>query len=294
MRRAVEIDPGASLRIGGGGSGGSDASRRRLQLWQRHAVPAFESAIREYYAGQGAQADSPEVRSTIATNTELVPARVDAICRYLRDLQGVGSLRGARVLDLGAGFGAFATYLALDPAQPLVTSIEIRPDFVATSREVAARIGLDNLDARVGDMRSLSTIADGQFDVVILNNSFLYLPSEADMDQAIAEIARVMRTGARVAFFHANRWRLTEPFTGAPLLHLLPPRAADAVSMVTGWRHNHGRVRLVSAPWLSRQLRRHGLTDTRSSAQGGVGILPRAWLSRYYAVTARKPSPAGR
>jgi len=293
-RHMVEIDPGASLVIGAGGGSWADPARRRTTVWKRQAVPVFRDAVRSYYATQGISTNSPDVEITIKTNTELVPVRVDTVRRYLSEQQGVESLRGARVLDLGGGFGAFAAYLALDPDSPQVTTVDVRPEFITAIHEVTARLGLTNLESQLADMRSLTDFADGQFDLVILNNSFLYLTTKADMARSIAEITRVLRPGGTVVFFQANRWRFREPFTRSPIVHLLPSRIADAVCKVTGWRHNHGRVLLVSAPWLGGELRRHGLVDARWGAQGGIRGLPSSWLVGFFAVTARKPQPSER
>jgi ubiquinone/menaquinone biosynthesis C-methylase UbiE len=262
-------------------------------VWQRQAVPVLAEAVRGYYATQGISTSAQDVKTTIATNTELVPTRVETISRFLRELQGVESLRGMRVLDLGGGFGAFAVYLALDPDAPLITTVDVRQEFVDTGRDVTARLGLQNLDFKLADMRKLNEFEDAQFDLVILNNSFLYLVTKDDMRQSISEIARVMRPGAHVVFFHANRWKLREPFTRAPIVHLLPPRVADSVSSVTGWRHNHGRVLLVSPVWLARQLRRGGFADVCADGPGARRVLPRAWFAKFYAVTGRKPDRAG-
>jgi ubiquinone/menaquinone biosynthesis C-methylase UbiE len=287
-RHVVEIDPGGSIVIDGPG-GQLDPDRRRRGLWKRQAVPVFAEAVRGYYATQGISTSAQDVQTTIATNTELVPTRVDTISRFLRELQGVASLRGMRVLDVGGGFGAFAVYLALDPDAPLVTTVDVRPEFIDTGREVTTRLGLQNLDFKLADMRNLGEFEDAQFDLVILNNSFLYLVTKDDMRRSITELHRVIRAGGYIVFFHANRWKLREPFTRAPVVHLLPPRLADRVSSMTGWRHNHGRVLLVSPVWLGRQLRRTGFTDVKADGPGRRTVFPRAWFAKFYAVTGRKP-----
>jgi hypothetical protein len=110
------------------------------------------------------------------------------------------------------------------------------------------------------------------------------------MRRAVAELHRVTAPGGRVCFFHANVWQLREPFTRAPLVHLLPARLADAIAPVTGWKHNHGRVRLVSAPALRRMLRRGGFEEVEiGTVRGGrVARPPRAYLGRFYAAVARR------
>ena len=110
------------------------------------------------------------------------------------------------------------------------------------------------------------------------------------MERAVAELRRVTAPGGHVCFFHANSWQAREPFTRDPLVHLLPAGAAERVSRLTGWRHNHGRVRLVSAPALRRMLRRGGFDRVEIGAvRGGrVARPPRAYLGRFYAAVARR------
>jgi ubiquinone/menaquinone biosynthesis C-methylase UbiE len=227
----------------------------------------------------------------LATNSSLVPGRVEAIRRFLDELGGVGSLRDARVLDCGAGFGAFAAYLSLQADAPLVTAVEMRPEFAALAKRVAGQTGLgDALSYEVGDMRSLDGIDDDSFDVVVVNNSFIYLTSKEDMRRAVEELCRVTAPGGHVCFFHANSWQVREPFTRAPVVHLLPAGPADVVSRLTGWQHNHGRVRLVSPPTLRRMLRRAGFDRVEIGAMRGARIdrPPRAYLGRFYAAVARR------
>jgi ubiquinone/menaquinone biosynthesis C-methylase UbiE len=283
-RHALQLDPGSSVVIGGPAGNSADPMRLRDLVWRRQASPISAETVAAYYAEHGTDPGSEEVKRTLATNTELVPARVETIVRYLSELQGVASLRGQRILDIGGGFGAFAVYLALHPDGPRVTSVDIRPEFVAGGQSVAARLGLANLEFAEADARALEGLADDTFTVVVLNNSFIYLPTKEDMRAALHQIARVTQPGGVVVMFHANRWRLREPFTGAPIVHLLPAGLADRVQRVTGWKHNHGRVRLVSTIWLARALRQAGLADVRSAGR----------FKRFYAVSARKPpTPPG-
>ena len=270
-----------------GAANGNGAAAR----WVETVAPAFVRAARGYYEENGLDPASPEAESTLATNSDLVPARVEAMRRYLAELAGVDSLRGARVLDCGAGFGAFAAYLSLAGDAPLVTAVELRPEFAALARRVAAETGLgDGVAYEVGDMRSLEGIPDAGFDLVVVNNSFIYLTSRRDMEAAVATLRRVTAPGGHVCFFHANSWQAREPFTRDPLVHLLPEGAAERVSRLTGWRHNHGRVRLLSPPAMTRMLRRGGFERVEIGAVHGgrVARPPRAYLGRFYAAVARR------
>jgi ubiquinone/menaquinone biosynthesis C-methylase UbiE len=291
---SLHIEAGGSVTVGGGrgiNGHGAQGSNGASERWSEAIAPAFVRAGRAYYERAGLDPGSPDAECTLATNSSLVPGRVDAVRRYLEELGGVGSLRGARVLDCGAGFGAFAAYLSLDRDTPLVTAVEMRPEFAALAKRVATQTGLgDSVSYEVGDMRLLEGIADASFDVVVVNNSFIYLTSKEDMQLAVAALHRVTAPGGHVCFFHANSWQAREPFTRAPVVHLLPAALADGVSRLTGWQHNHGRVRLLSPPALRRMLRQGGFDRVEIGAvRGGrVARPPRAYLGRFYAAVARR------
>lgn len=291
-RYSLHLEPGDSVVVGGRTETLDAAARSNGagDRWREQVAPAFVSAARSYYLESGIDADTPAAARTLDINSSLVPGRVEAIRRYLGELGGVTSLSGARLLDCGAGFGAFAAYLSLERDAPLVTALDVRPEFAELARGVAARTGLDGVSYQVGDMRSLESLDSASFDVVVVNNAFIYLTSREDMRRAVAELRRVTAPGGRVCLFHANVWQLREPFTGSPLVHLMPPALAGATARVTGWKHNHGRVRLVSAPALRRMLLHAGFEEVEIGAMHGDGIVrpPRAWLGRFYAAVARR------
>lgn len=297
---SLHIEAGGSVTVGGGAAangaapsanGHAQSTDGTAERWSEDVAPAFVRAARAYYEANGLDPASPEAACTLAINSSLVPGRVEAMRRFLGELGGITSLRDSRVLDCGAGFGAFAAYLSLEGDAPLVTAVEMRPEFAALARRVAAQTGLGGaVTYEVGDMRSLDGIAAASFDVVIVNNSFIYLTSKLDMQRAVAELRRVTAPGGHVCFFHANSWQAREPFTRDPVVHLLPAGAAGAVSRLTGWRHNHGRVRLLSPPALRRMLRQGGFDQVEIGAVRGARIIrpPRAYLGRFYAAVARR------
>lgn len=291
-RYSLHIEAGGSVTVGARPPRAVDRAPANgvAERWREAIAPAFVRAARAYYKGNGLDPASPEAECTLATNSSLVPGRVAAMRRCLGELGGVTSLAGARVLDCGAGFGAFAAYLSLGRDAPAVTAVEVRPDFAAIAGEVAGQTGLDQVDYQVGDMRALDGLADDSFDVVVVNNSFIYLPSKRDMRRAVAELRRVTAPGGHVCFFHANSWQLREPFSRDPLVHLLPAGVAAPVARLTGWRHNHGRVRLISAPALVRMLRDGGFDRVEVGAVRGARMArpPRAYVGRFYAAVARR------
>ena len=248
------------------------------------ASAAYGEAVRDYHLARGRSADEPAVQTTIQTNTERVPHRADHLLALMAELTGVTTLRDRSVLEVGCGFGALAGYLAWSQQPAHMTGLDVRKEFVQTAQDAANRLGLaDRLTFARGDMTDLSSIADASVDVVLANNALIYVTTKAGVRQALSEFARVLRPDGVLVVYHANRWRLREPFTKDPLVHLLHPRVANVVSRVTGWRHNHGRVLLLSPPALSRLARRSGFADVRTTPDR---------ISDFYGLGARRAAPS--
>ena len=262
------------------------------RAWNSRVCALFEQAVRDYYEARAIDTTTDAVTTTCATNTTLVPARAETVTELLAQLVGRRSLAGARVLDTGCGFGALAAYLALRERPAHVTGIDVRDDLIDAARRVSTQAGVENLDFRVLDMRTLPGVPENSFDVAIVNNAFIYLRSEEAMADAAAALARVLVPGGQVIVYHANRWRLREPFTGSPMMGILGPRSAAAVGSVTGWRGNHERLSLLSPFAMARILRRAGFEDTAIGAIDHRAVIrgPRAWRSKFYGVGARVPA----
>jgi ubiquinone/menaquinone biosynthesis C-methylase UbiE len=251
------------------------------------AIPAFEQAVRDHHAARGHAQPSA---ATLATNGQLVARRADNLERMLGQLTGSGNLSGLRVLEAGSGYGALAACLAERLGAASVVGVDLRPDLVASAQSAVAAAGIgDRVAFRVADLRRLEGVPDASIDLAIANNSLLYVASRKDLDEALAALRRVLVPDGRLLVYQANLLRATEPFSKAPLLHLLPRRLAEAASRATGWRHNHGRVRLVSPGGLARAMRRAGLADVRVGAvrRGSVArVVP---IGRFLAGAGRRP-----
>jgi SAM-dependent methyltransferase len=249
-----------------------------------HIAAVFSEEMRTRYYGLGPDAAvPPATAATLRTNTELVPRRTQQILDWLHGLLGHG-LDGLRVLEAGCGFGAFASYIAWreHPAEVIASDVDGR--VLEVARAAAARLDLGSPVLPVeADMRDLRAFADASFDVIVLNNSFIYLATAEDQAQALRELRRVLRPGGAIVAYHANKLRIREPFTNAPLVHLLPQRIADA----TPWRHNHGRVLYVSPRTMRRLMAEAGFVGprilTRRKARGPIA----RQLTTFYCVGAR-------
>jgi SAM-dependent methyltransferase len=91
-----------------------------------------------------------------------------------------------RVLEVGPGTGELAERMTKELGADVV-AIDVSPRMVELTR---AR----GIDARVGDVQSLP-FEDGVFDLVV---AAWVLFHPADLDDALAEIARVLRPGGRL------------------------------------------------------------------------------------------------
>ena len=100
--------------------------------------------------------------------------------------------RGESVLDIGAGTGRLAAYVAeIVGDDGRVVAVDPLPLRVDMARTRAAR----QFDAKVGRAEDLSAFRDGSFDVVYLNSVFHWVE---DKPRALGEIYRVLRPGGRL------------------------------------------------------------------------------------------------
>jgi len=107
-----------------------------------------------------------------------------------RSIALLGLRPGERVLVIGAGTGADLPYL---PADVEVVVTDLTPAMLEQARE-RARPGID---LRVMDAHDLELL-DGSFDAAILH---MVLEVFRDPARCLAEAARVLRPGGRIAVF---------------------------------------------------------------------------------------------
>src|SRR2546422_2772506 len=119
-------------------------------------------------------------------------------------------LEGKRVLSLAGGGGWHAILFAELGAD--VTLFDISSRQLETVRRLARRRGTELAFVR-GDMRDLSALGNGEFDLVYHNHSIVFVPDAA---RVIAEVARVLSTGGLYIFstMHPVTIRMYESWTG--------------------------------------------------------------------------------
>jgi ubiquinone/menaquinone biosynthesis C-methylase UbiE len=110
---------------------------------------------------------------------------------------------GLKIIDVGAGTGRYAFYLAQQNCA--VTALDIVPKHVALMQEQAKKQSL-NLDIFQGDARDLSQFADVQFDMVLCMGPVYHLKTAAGRRKALNESIRILKPGGIIAAAYVNRY----------------------------------------------------------------------------------------
>jgi SAM-dependent methyltransferase len=128
---------------------------------------------------------------------------------HFPDGDDVHLLRGARVLDLGCGYGGRTVWYAEHGAPREITGIEISEPMVERCRAFAARRAAEQVRFDVGFAERLE-FPDAAFDAVL---SYDVLEHVEDPAQALREIARVLTPGG-------TAWLVFPTYLGARSSHL--------------------------------------------------------------------------
>ena len=112
-----------------------------------------------------------------------------------------------RALDLGCGTGVAARAVASRPEfAGRILGIDLSPHMVAAARRLAHEQGLtERISFQIGDSQALED-ADAAFDIVIAHTLLSHVPAP---DAVLAETARVVRPGGRIAIFDIDPASLT-------------------------------------------------------------------------------------
>ena len=126
--------------------------------------------------------DSPSGRARAARRAELLAGHA-------------GLAPGVRALELGCGTGVFLEKVAVHGAQ--ITGIDLSADLLA--RCATRMSGVAGITLVRGNAQRMP-FPDGAFDAVYGSSILHHL----DLDAALAEVARVLRPGGRMAFAEPN------------------------------------------------------------------------------------------
>lgn len=113
-----------------------------------------------------------------------------------RTIERLGLKPGARVLDVccGSGASAIPAAQAVGP-EGSVVGVDLAENLLKLAYSKASQVGLTNIEFQSGDLTALP-FPDESFDAVICVFGIFFVP---DMDAAVRELRRVLRTGGRLA-----------------------------------------------------------------------------------------------
>ncbi len=187
---------------------------------------------------------SAEWRSVDRSDPDSKVAHLDRLAKHQRDrrLEALRLLQvdaGDSVLDVGCGVGDMLIDLVAEIAPGArAIGLDASAAMITTAKQRAADARVD-VEFRVGDAESLD-FADASMDAVHCTRVLMHL---ARPDQAIREMARVLRPGRRMV--------LTEPDWDAVVLDGADPEITRQVLRAHADRHAN--------PTMGRQLRRLAL-----------------------------------
>ena len=119
---------------------------------------------------------------------------------------------GERILDIGAGLGGPARWIAAR-AGCHVTGVELTPDFCTAAEALNAATGMaDRVTILQGDATAMP-LPDAGFDRAYSHNVLMNI---ADKRAFHAEAFRVLKPGGRLVLFHGGLGPQGEPYYPAP------------------------------------------------------------------------------
>jgi ubiquinone/menaquinone biosynthesis C-methylase UbiE len=254
-------------------------------------MPDLADTLREemsaFYERRGDSLDTPAARATLDTNSTHVASRAAPLAAMLARRAG-GTIEGAELVDLGAGFGSMAVWFAAAGAR--VTAVDVNAERFEVCGAVALRHGfaLETVQSRMERL----DLPDASYDAAVLSNSICYLVDQGERAAALAETLRVLRPGGALVIRDANRWHPVDQHTGLPFLNALPPERAARLAERMG--RARSRVRLTSPIGARRELHAAGFQDVRHEPATTLGGRALGLLARYYHFTALRPPAGGR
>ncbi len=170
----------------------------------------------------------------------------------LRFLEEIGQYLPAsgRVLDVGCGFGLFSQYFAMRYPNIEIHGIDVNPGRIEMAQRTAVRLGLDNVQYRVGDARSLDL--SERFEGCYMLDIVHHVPTQA-VQPLFQHLADHLPTGARLLVKDVD----SKPLLKRWFTHILD-KAMDPTADVHYW-DTQELVRLIGEQGF--EVHHHAMRD---------------------------------
>jgi len=110
----------------------------------------------------------------------------------------------ARVLELGCGAGANTIGIAFASPGVRAVGVDLAPTAIDEAREVAAAVGVDNVEFHVGDLSELADGRLGEFDYVISHGVYAWVDRQTREDLMAVVGAHLAPNGLGYISFNAH------------------------------------------------------------------------------------------
>jgi SAM-dependent methyltransferase len=175
-----------------------------------------DAEVRRFWDAQARKLAAVQVASSV-TNLEEDPELVAEKIAHerARVLEFVELAPELRVLDLGAGIGAWSLFFA--PSVREVVAVEYSEPFVRFGREEQARQGIANVEFVVSPAEAFT--ADEPFDLAFISGLMIYLNDQAAR-ALVRNLRSLVRPGGKVVLRDG---------TGVPERHEINDRFSEAL-----------------------------------------------------------------
>jgi SAM-dependent methyltransferase len=225
------------------------------------------------------------IHGSIITNCDRLGSRANSIIKM------IPIEPDDTVAELGCGYGFLAIGLhkasgaKINGFDAFEAYLDLGKDFLDRNPELHEKVTLGRHDYLA------EPLPEATYDVVLLNNTLLYILGRGNQIKAMRNVYRSLKPGGRVFTFQANRWFPLEPFTKMPIVHWVPRRLGTLLTQRVGKRTMMD-LHHISPMWMRTMLQRIGCKDIKywpeSTPADSCSLLKRLFC-RFYGMTAVKP-----